>query len=124
MIEGGCFCGAIRYRIDDGEYPAANCHCSMCRRASGAPYVGWLVVKAPAFAFTRGEPRELRSSEQGRRSFCADCGTPLTCVNAAHPDIVDVTLGSLDDPEQFPPTVCIHADTALSWAHRELPPWS
>ena len=67
MIEGGCLCGAIRYRIEDGEHPAANCHCTLCRRASGAPFVSWLVVPEAAFAFTRGEPRLLRSTPGGRR---------------------------------------------------------
>ncbi|HSG91381.1 MAG TPA: GFA family protein [Pseudomonadales bacterium] len=123
MITGGCFCGAIRYRIDDGTYPAANCHCTMCRRTSGAPYVAWLVVGESAFAITAGEPRILESSAGGRRAFCAHCGTPLVCTNADHPGIVDVTLGSLDDPERFPPQVSIHGDTALSWAHREVPPY-
>ena len=42
--KGGCFCGTIRYEFDAEGIPVADCHCTMCRRTSGAPYVTWLVV--------------------------------------------------------------------------------
>ena len=76
-IEGGCFCGAIRYRIANGDYPSVNCHCSMCRRTSAAPFVTWLVVPNERLEYTRGQPKVLESSDHGTRFFCADCGTPI-----------------------------------------------
>lgn len=115
MIEGGCFCGAIRYEIDDGDYLVANCHCSMCRRTSAAPFVTWMVVPTFAFRYVQGEPAVLKSSEKGTRYFCPRCGSPLVCVNADHPDNVDVTTGSLDAPGQYPPTVAVFEDTKLRW---------
>jgi hypothetical protein len=110
---GGCFCGQVRFEFEGEEIPVADCHCSMCRRTSGAPYVTWLVVREENFRYTQGEPKVLNSSEDGTRFFCAECGTPLACTNTAHPGIVDVTLGSLDNPEDFPPTFSIHEDTKL-----------
>ena len=86
-----------------------------CRKASAAPYVTWLVVPSKKFSFTSGTPAELESSVSGRRYFCAACGTPLTCTNDEHEGIVDVTVGSLDQPENFPPTIKIHYDTQLPW---------
>ncbi len=118
MITGGCFCGAIRYEIEDGDYPVANCHCSMCRRTSGAPFVTWLVAPASRFRYTSGEPRILHSSEKGTRYFCERCGTPLVCITADHPDNVDVTTGSLDEPGRYVPTFAVHEDTKLPWLHR------
>jgi hypothetical protein len=115
MMEGGCFCGALRYRIDDGDYPAGHCHCSMCRRTSGAAFVSWLVVAKDRFTYTSGEPRLLESSEHGKRYFCDRCGTPVTCVVDSHPDNVDVTVGSLDTPDVIKPRFEIHTDTKLSW---------
>ena len=114
-ITGGCFCGAIRYRFTSGAYPVADCHCTLCRRTSGAPYVSWVVVPGTAFSYTRGEPAVLRSSDAGTRYYCRDCGTPLGCVSTRHPDIVDITLGSLDTPEAFPPTLTVFEDTRLPW---------
>ena len=40
-IEGGCLCGAVRYRAFWPAYGITHCHCQTCRRASGAPFVTW-----------------------------------------------------------------------------------
>jgi len=120
VTQGGCFCGAIRYAIDDGNYLVANCHCSMCRRTSAAPYVTWMVVPTIAFGYTKGSPTKLLSSEQGTRYFCSNCGTPVACVISSNPGEIDVTIGSLDNPEEFPPTLDVHEDTKLPWlSHAE-----
>jgi len=44
MSEGGCLCGAVRYRMVGAPLSSAICHCASCRRASGAPTVAWLTV--------------------------------------------------------------------------------
>lgn len=118
MIEGGCFCGKVRYAINQGEYLVANCHCTMCRKTSAAPFVTWTVVPSQAFSYTKGTPKTLVSSAKGTRYFCGDCGTPLTCVIHARPDEIDVTTGSLDNPSAFIPSVAVHEDTKLSWLHQ------
>ena len=87
----------------------------MCRKTSGAAFVTWIVVPVGAFNYAKGEPAVLRSSEKGTRYFCSSCGTPVTCINTAHPEHVDVTTGSLDVPEDYPPTVAVHEDTKLAW---------
>jgi hypothetical protein len=88
----------------------------MCRRIHAAPYVSWLVVPAAQFRYVTGEPTELRSSADGTRYFCDICGTHVVCVNASHPDIVDVAIGSLDQPEAFEPSMEFFTDTRLHWA--------
>lgn len=115
MIEGGCFCGEVRYQIEDGDYPAVHCHCTMCRRTSGAAYVSWLVAPKDRFKYTQGEPRLLRSSEHGERYFCSSCGTPVVCLVDGHPDNVDITIGSLDLPDAIVPGFEVHTDTKLAW---------
>ncbi len=115
MIEGGCFCGEIRYQIEDGEHLAVTCHCSMCRRTSGAPFVVWLVVPKAGFDYTSGKPKVLDSSEHGKRYFCSSCGTPVACMVDSHPDFIDVTLGSLDYPQTITPTQEIYTDSKLPW---------
>ena len=115
---GGCFCGEITYEFDAEDFPVGNCHCTMCRKTSGAPYVTWLVVPADTFRYTRGEPKVLNSSADGTRYFCDQCGTPVACINASHPEIVDVTLGSLDHPEGFTPNLEFFEDTRLGFVHK------
>ena len=114
-VTGGCFCGAIRYRFAAGDYPVADCHCTMCRKTSGAPYVSWVVVPGSAFQYTSGTAATLQSSETGCRYYCTTCGTPVACISSKHPDLVDVTVGSLDIPEDFPPTLQVFEDTRLPW---------
>lgn len=115
MIEGGCFCKRVRYSIDPGAYLCANCHCTMCRRLHAAPYVTWLVVPEEHFRYTGELPTRFPSSDDGTRWFCATCGTQVACVNASHPEIIDVTVGSLDAPETFAPTLEVFTDTRLTW---------
>ena len=112
---GGCFCGRIRFRFDGTVRAIANCHCTMCRRTSAAPYVTWVMTAKSGFHFESGEPVELESSTHGRRHFCGECGTPLTCTLEEHPEWVDVTVGSLDHPESFPPNGEYYTDTRLPW---------
>ncbi len=110
---GGCFCGNLRFEFTGEELPVADCHCTMCRRTSGAPYVTWLVIPINDFQYTKGEPTELASSEDGTRYFCNQCGTPVACINKTHPEIIDITLGSLDQPEAFTPAFNVFDDTRL-----------
>ena len=111
--KGGCFCGKIRYEFDAEEVMVADCHCTMCRRTSGAAFATWLVVPIEIFRYTSGEAKELKSSEQGTRYFCSECSTPIACVNTSHPEIIDITLGSLDKPENYRPTFSVFEDTRL-----------
>ncbi len=117
-VTGGCFCGAVRYAFSPPEIATVNCHCSMCRKTSAAAFVTWLVVPTDQFEYTSGQPRQLQSSADGTRYFCADCGSPLVCINSGHPQWTDVTLGSLDDPEQFTPSKDVFDDTRLSWVQQ------
>src|ERR671911_234631 len=96
QIEGSCLCGAVRYRIAGPVSPAVHCHCTMCRRASGAPLVTWVVANQGDFRVTKGEPAVYRSSEHGERAFCRGCGAQLTFRTSRRPDDVDITVGSLD----------------------------
>src|SRR5207249_4523371 len=57
-VTGGCFCGAIRYRVNDAPRDVAHCHCGICRRTTGAPFVTWATFPAAAFVFTAGVPAE------------------------------------------------------------------
>ena len=104
MSEGGCLCGAMRYRVHGTPSASMICHCRTCARAAGSPVVAWLTFPAPRFAFVRGTPTELRSSPPVIRTFCPSCGTPLTYTHAERPAEIDVTTCSLDRPDTFPPT--------------------
>ena len=114
-IEGGCLCGAIRYRATAPPVSRSICHCRTCRHASGAPSVAWSSFHLDSFAFISGSPLWYRSSPGVVRSFCGNCGTPLTYHHAKDTDSLDVTTVTLDAPDQFPPTKEIWIEHKLPW---------
>ena len=115
MMQGHCFCGFVRYQIGATPSQETNCHCSICRRTSGAPFVAWFTVPVADFRFISGAPAGFRSSDHGTRTFCPRCGTPLTFQSGRFPHEIDVTTCSLEDPERLPPKDHTRASAKLSW---------
>jgi hypothetical protein len=115
MLQGGCFCGRIRYEVTGTPFHETSCHCSICRRTSGAPFVAWFSVRPSEFRWLSGSPSQFRSSTQASRSFCAHCGTQLTFREDGFPDEIDVTTCSLDQPESVPPRDHTHVSSKLRW---------
>lgn len=112
---GGCSCGAVRYEAKGEPSAATLCHCESCRRATGAPVVAWVSWPAANFTWTVGEPAAHRSSPLVTREFCGGCGTPLTYRHDHHGDWIDVTVGSLDTPNDTPPVDHIWTADRLDW---------
>ena len=115
MREGGCICGAIRYRVDGAPSLSGICHCQTCRRIASAPTLPFVTFKESQFAFVRGTPIEFASSPPVRRTFCGRCGSPLTYRTANDPDRVDVMTCSLDEPEAWPPKFHVWTSEKLGW---------
>ncbi len=127
MIKGGCLCGAVRYEVsqlpdDDVGY----CHCRMCQKALGGLF-GYFVAFTGAehggtFQFTHGDPKFYRSSEWAERGFCPECGTPLVFRDT---ETIGVMIGSLDYPEDFPPTAHSGIESQVPWLKFDdgLPRW-
>ena len=115
VIEGGCLCRAVRYRVNGGPIVTSLCHCRSCRLAAGAPSVAWVIFRSSEFAFSAGQPTRFRSSPAVIRTFCGQCGTSLTYQRDTEPDTVDVTTASLDLPDDFAPTREIWVAHKLAW---------
>ncbi|NKB97048.1 MAG: GFA family protein [Pseudomonadales bacterium] len=113
---GGCSCGEIRYRGLCAPDQVLVCHCPDCRRSSGAQSVAWLFISSDSFEFTQGEPTEFASSPGVIRKFCGTCGTTLSWEGDKQPGRIDVTVGSLDSPQDYPPTKAVYRKHRLPWA--------
>ncbi|HEY6641312.1 GFA family protein [Povalibacter sp.] len=113
--EGGCLCGAVRYRIAGQPRTSSICHCRTCRRASGAPSVAWFVVRTEQFSLLHGDLSTFASSMPVLRQFCGRCGSPIAYRHADDPASIELTTASLDDPESFPPSREIWLSHRLSW---------
>jgi len=116
VLEGGCLCGQVRYRVRGAALSSSVCHCRSCRLASGAPSVAWFVVPLDRFEWLAGAPVERRSSPPVRRGFCNRCGTPLSYRNDDAPERIELTTATLDEPELMPPAHEIWHSDKLAWA--------
>ena len=115
MFKGGCFCDDVRYEAGGEPRQLTNCHCTICRGLSGAPYVAWFTVPRACFRFVRGEPSCFRSSARGTRSFCGRCGSQLTFASDEAPHEIAVTTCTLDEPEALPPQDHTYLRSKLDW---------
>ena len=115
VLEGGCLCEAIRYRITMVPIDAGYCHCRLCQRSTGAPAPAWLTVDAAGFAYANGDPTIYHSSSHSQREFCGSCGTQLVFRKSKSPTTVDVTLASLDDPSRVEPQYHIWCRSRIAW---------
>jgi hypothetical protein len=118
-LAGGCQCGAVRYRVIGEPIGANICHCRMCQKASGSPFMAFTGVRTADFVVTSGAIATFSSSDIAKRGFCARCGTPLTYEGVGS-DHVSVTLGSLDDPRAVEPQTQLGIESRVGWLDRSL----
>ncbi|MGL5082159.1 MAG: GFA family protein [Microcoleaceae cyanobacterium] len=113
---GGCFCSNIRYQILSEPVWVGHCHCNICRRFSGSAFATIAFFPKTQATF-QGELSWFRSSEHGERGFCPNCGVHVAYRDANWPDLIEVTLGSLDDPNAVDPQENIWVSDRLQWLH-------
>jgi hypothetical protein len=87
----------------------------MCQRASGAPVMVFCTVAFDAFAWTRGTPRDRRSSSFGNRLFCGDCGTQLAMRTDDETTSIDIAVATFDDPARVRPAFHIWDESRIAW---------
>ena len=116
VMQGGCCCGAVRYKTAGNPNKVCYCHCNSCRKATGAPVVVNVMFEESQIRFTRGKPRYFKSSPDVLRGFCQDCGTPLSWAGIWHKrPLVFVYIGTLDDPNSLQPDRHAFCKDQLKW---------
>jgi hypothetical protein len=128
---GGCQCGAIRYEASSDPVVVALCHCTMCRRANAAPAVAWAMFSETQVHFTTAHPKQYQSSPPARRGFCGHCGTQISFTADYIPGLIDLTVGSFDQPESLTPVLHYWDSKRLPWVqfadrlprYAEFPPF-
>ncbi|MCF9001737.1 GFA family protein [Pseudomonas syringae] len=112
---GGCHCGGLRYQFDAPLRDIAHCHCSICRRTSGATVVTWISVPLASFTWLTGSPCAYDSAPSCVRYFCCKCGAHLALFTRNSPDEIDVTIATLDQSELAAPSRHIWIENRLPW---------
>lgn len=93
--EGGCHCGAVRFRVRVEQHAALECNCSICEKK------GFLHLIVPRERFTLLTPEDALSTYRfgtgvARHTFCRTCGVHPFYTPRSHPDGVDVNVRCLD----------------------------
>ncbi|MDG9760564.1 GFA family protein [Pseudomonas sediminis] len=113
--QGGCQCGALRYQINAPLEDIAHCHCLVCRRSTGGILTTWVTVPRETFHWLSGTLKAFKLSASCTRYFCADCGAHLALFTSLSPHTLDVTVATLDEPEQAPADRHIWVGSRLPW---------
>jgi hypothetical protein len=116
-VTGGCYCGAVRFRVQLPTLFCGHCHCSICRRSHAAGFVTWFAIPREQLSFEQGADRlvHFQSSPHGTRSFCGRCGTTMLCESTHSPDVVDIALATIEGPLDRGPEAHVYFDDRASW---------
>ena len=103
-VQGGCYCGALRYRTTGEPLMRAQCHCRECQYITGGSPNVFMAMPESGFTYTKSQPKQFRRKDLPNpvtREFCAECGTHVVTRAPGLPGAVIVKVGSLDDPKAF-----------------------
>ena len=118
QIEGGCLCGAVRYKSDSEPVLTAICHCKHCQKQAGSAFSIVLAVPRGSLAVTGAELKSYEdTTESGQylyRKFCGNCGSPIISDAGLLPDLLFIKAGTLDDATWLKPEIQI-------WGTHQLP---
>jgi len=114
-MTGGCMCGTVRFTARGAPNWVAHCHCSDCRRTTGAAFSTYAGYPLSAVRFDTDEPPGRTSSSGVTRRFCPQCGTPISYESVRWADEVHLFVGTFDDPAQFQPAAHVYVSEQLPW---------
>jgi hypothetical protein len=118
-FEGGCACGAVRYRLESRPMFVHCCHCHDCQRQTGSAFVLNALIETAQVTILSGELcRSAMPTDSGRPhgiDRCGACGTASASEYAGLATVRFVRVGTLDDPSIFPPDVHIYVRSKLPW---------
>jgi hypothetical protein len=103
-IDGGCYCGGLRFRAEGEPLFKGQCHCRECQYISGGHPNAVMGMPAASFAYTRGAPKLFTRSDLDKpvtREFCAQCGTHILARSPNLPGAVLLKVGTFDDPSVY-----------------------
>lgn len=131
MIDGSCLCGGLRWRYDAAPSSMTHCHCSMCRKNHGTPFVTFVGGPLEGYAWESGEDaiRWYQSSAQGARGFCPACGAKAPTLMPEH-GLAIMPAGPLEGDLGLRPQMHMFVASKAPWyeitdslpRHAEFPP--
>ena len=116
--EGGCACGAVRYRLASDPIFVHCCHCLNCQRQTGSAFVVNLLIEADRVELLAGEPQPVdapRDDGSVQKVFrCHDCQVAVYS-EYGRPEVLFVRGGTLDEPREIEPDIHIFKKWKVGW---------
>ena len=124
-FDGGCTCRGVRYRLTSAPLIVHCCHCRWCQRETGASFALNALIEASRVQLLQGEVEVVdtpSSSGKGQRIWrCPVCRIALwSNYGGAGDKVRFVRVGTLDEPDRWPPDVHIYTASKQPWVR--LPP--
>ncbi len=123
-LEGGCACGAVRYRLTSHPMIVHCCHCRDCQRQTGGGFAVNALIETDRIEMLSGAPVAISMPTDSGRPHdvyrCAACETAVWSDYGRRPALRFVRVTTLDDPDALPPDVHIFTRSKLPWVG--LPP--
>jgi hypothetical protein len=113
---GGCLCEEIRYEISADPIWVGICHCRWCQRHSGSAFLTLAMFQTDDVIWLKAKPAVFQSSPEVERGFCPRCGSTLTFARGGRNEM-NVTAGSLDNPNVIQPMQHIFSEQKCAWLH-------
>jgi hypothetical protein len=116
-LEGGCACGAVRYRLASEPLFVHCCHCLNCQRQTGSAFVINLLIEADRVEILAGEPQpvDVPRDRGAQRIFrCPECQVAVYSRYGS-PAVGFVRGGTLDEPRAVVPDVHIYTRSKVDW---------
>jgi hypothetical protein len=104
MITGRCECATVKYQVLGELKEYCHCHCSICRRISGAAFVTWGGIARDEFSYVSGEDnvRSYSFSERADSLSCKTCSSTILVDFKPEADMLYITLGTVDGDVDCP----------------------
>jgi hypothetical protein len=112
--EGGCLCGAVRFRCEGEPVNVRVCHCRNCQKAMGSPFFARALFEQSAITI-EGETARYPTSDHLDRVFCPRCGTRLFSWRKLGHTRAGVALAAFDDRNAFAPTEHMWVTEKIDW---------
>ena len=119
VVEGGCFCGKVRFSSASPPITSRMCWCRDCQYLAAGSATVNLIFQAEGFAISGETTDYVSTADSGNvmhRRFCPACGTPLFSQSQARPHLIIARGGTLDDAELARPQAVIWSASAPVWA--------
>lgn len=118
-LDGGCACGAVRYRLAGPPMFVHCCHCRDCQRQTGSAFVLNALIETDRIELTAGKPEPVAVPTDSKRPHdiyrCPKCQTAVWSDYGRRPALRFVRVGALDDPTALKPDVHIYTRSKQPW---------